>query len=93
MYSTATSSNCIQMQNVTLSCICDFVFFFVLLRYDRFIYYACIKICMVTMKCNQFSFYLLLYQYITSYIYIYLLRGPDTDEDGKPSSFFLVFQI
>ena len=27
------------------------------------------KICMVTLKCNQFSFHLLLYQYINSYVY------------------------
>ena len=27
------------------------------------------------------------------FIYIYLLRGPHTDEDGKPSSSFLVLQI
>ena len=69
MYSTATSSSCIQMQNVTLSYICDFVFFFVLLRYDRFIDYACKKICKVTMKCNQLSFYLF---YISILLHMYI---------------------
>ena len=90
MCSTTTSSSCIQMKNVTLSCICDFVFF-VLLRYDRFIYYDMhAKNMYVDNEMQSVLFLSSLYQYITSYVYIYLLRGPHTDEDSKPSSFLVL---
>ena len=91
MCSTATSSSCIQIQNVTLSCICDFVFF---VCYSDMIGSSTIicmqKICMVTMKCLV----LFLSSFISVYYFIcmYLLRGPHSDEDSKPSS-FLVLKI
>ena len=92
MCSTATSSSCIQMQNVTLSCICDFVFFVCCSDMIGSSTIICMQKNMYVD--NEMQLVLFLSSFISVYYFIciYLLRGPHTDEDSKPSS-FLVLKI